>query len=123
MTYRPNIRRYEKIKYRHCGNSGLQLPLITLGLWHNFGGKLISLESKKIIFRAFDRGITHFDLANNYGPPYGSAEENFGKLMNSDLKPFRDELIISTKAGYICGQVHMESGDQKNILQLVLTKV
>jgi len=76
------------------------LPPITLGLWHNFGGKSMSSESKKMIFRAFDRGITHFDLANNYGPPYGSAETNFGKLIRSDLRPYRDELIVSTKAGY-----------------------
>ncbi len=100
MSYLPNKKRYDQLSYRRCGQSGLQLPLITLGLWHNFGGKNMSNESKKMIFRAFDRGVTHFDLANNYGPPYGSAESNFGKLMNSDLRPFRDELIISTKAGY-----------------------
>ena len=100
MSYTPNLKRYNQLNYRRCGHSGLQLPPITLGLWHNFGGKKMSSESKKMIFRAFDRGVTHFDLANNYGPPYGSAEENFGKLMNSDLRPFRDELIISTKAGY-----------------------
>jgi len=100
MSYTPNLKRYNQLNYRRCGHSGLQLPPITLGLWHNFGGKNMSSESKKMIFRAFDRGVTHFDLANNYGPPYGSAESNFGKLMNSDLRPFRDELIISTKAGY-----------------------
>ena len=100
MSYTPNLKRYNQLNYRRCGHSGLQLPPITLGLWHNFGGKNLSSESKKMIFRAFDRGVTHFDLANNYGPPYGSAESNFGKLMNSDLRPFRDELIISTKAGY-----------------------
>ena len=100
MPYTPNSKRYNQLNYRRCGHSGLQLPPITLGLWHNFGGKKMSSESKKMIFRAFDRGVTHFDLANNYGPPYGSAESNFGKLMNSDLRPFRDELIISTKAGY-----------------------
>ena len=100
MPYKANKNRYMQINYRRCGKSGLQLPPITLGLWHNFGGKNMSLESKKMIFRAFDRGVTHFDLANNYGPPYGSAEFNFGTLMNSDLKPYRDELIISTKAGY-----------------------
>jgi L-glyceraldehyde 3-phosphate reductase len=100
MTYTPNLKRYNQLNYRRCGHSGLQLPPITLGLWHNFGGKKMSSESKKMIFRAFDRGVTHFDLANNYGPPYGSAEENFGNLINSDLRPFRDELIISTKAGY-----------------------
>ena len=100
MPYTPNSKRYNQLNYRRCGHSGLQLPPITLGLWHNFGGKNMSSESKKMICRAFDRGVTHFDLANNYGPPYGSAESNFGKLMNSDLRPFRDELIISTKAGY-----------------------
>ena len=101
MTYKAHSNRYTKLNYRRCGNSGLQLPPITLGLWHNFGGKSKMLnESKKMLFRAFDRGVTHFDLANNYGPPYGSAESNFGKVMNTDLKKYRDELIISTKAGY-----------------------
>ena len=100
MVYSPNKNRYSFLNYRRCGNSGLLLPPITLGLWHNFGGNKISLESKRMIFRAFDRGITHFDLANNYGPPYGSAETNFGQLMKSDLSKYRDELIISTKAGY-----------------------
>ena len=100
MSYKADKKRYEKLNYRRCGNSGLLLPPITLGLWHNFGGKKISSESKKMIFRAFDRGVTHFDLANNYGPPYGSAELNFGSIMLTDLKNYRDELIISTKAGY-----------------------
>ena len=101
MSYKANSKRYKKLEYRRCGNSGLLLPPITLGLWHNFGGKKsMPAESKKMLFKAFDRGVTHFDLANNYGPPYGSAEENFGKVMNSDLKKYRDELIISTKAGY-----------------------
>ena len=100
MPYKANNKRYTHLEYRRCGISGLKLPPITLGLWHNFGGKVISKESKKMIFRAFDRGVTHFDLANNYGPPYGSAEFNFGTLMNSDLRPYRDEIIISTKAGY-----------------------
>ena len=100
MSYKADIKRYEHLEYRRCGNSGLQLPPITLGLWHNFGGKSMSLESRKMIFRAFDRGVTHFDLANNYGPPYGSAEFNFGTLMKSDLRNYRDELIISSKAGY-----------------------
>ena len=101
MQYKANINRYQKLIYRRCGNSGLLLPPITLGLWHNFGGKKsMTNESKKMLFRAFDRGVTHFDLANNYGPPYGSAEANFGKVMNSDLNKYRDELIISTKAGY-----------------------
>ncbi len=101
MPYKANTNRYQKLIYRRCGNSGLLLPPITLGLWHNFGGKKsMTNESKKMLFRAFDRGVTHFDLANNYGPPYGSAESNFGKVMNSDLNKYRDELIISTKAGY-----------------------
>ncbi len=101
MSYNADKKRYEKLIYRRCGNSGLLLPPITLGLWHNFGGKKsMSKEAKKMLFRAFDRGVTHFDLANNYGPPYGSAEANFGSVMNSDLKKYRDELIISTKAGY-----------------------
>ena len=100
MSYKASHKRYDQFNYNRCGNSGLQLPPITLGLWHNFGGKALSPESKKMIFRAFDRGVTHFDLANNYGPPYGSAEANFGKLISSDLRPYRDELIISTKAGY-----------------------
>jgi len=100
MRYQAHIKRYEHLPYRRCGVSGLKLPPITLGLWHNFGGKSLASESKKMIFRAFDRGVTHFDLANNYGPPAGSAEFNFGTLMNSDLRPYRDELIISTKAGY-----------------------
>ncbi len=101
MTYKAYKKRYESLEYRRCGNSGLLLPPITLGLWHNFGGKNnMSTESKRMLFRAFDRGVTHFDLANNYGPPFGSAESNFGKIINSDLKKYRDELIISTKAGY-----------------------
>ena len=101
MKYKANTKRYQKLIYRRCGNSGLLLPPITLGLWHNFGGKnSMPSESKKMLFRAFDRGVTHFDLANNYGPPYGSAEANFGSVMNSDLKKYRDEVIISTKAGY-----------------------
>ena len=86
MAYSPIKDRYIKLQYRRCGKSGLQLPSITLGLWHNFGGTKIANESKKIIFRAFDRGITHFDLANNYGPPYGSAEKNFGNIITKELK-------------------------------------
>ena len=100
MSYIANTKRYNLFEYNRCGDSGLKLPPISLGLWHNFGGKSMSSESKKMIFEAFDRGITHFDLANNYGPPYGSAEANFGNLLKSDLKTYRDELIISTKAGY-----------------------
>ena len=101
MPYKANTKRYQKLIYRRCGKSGLLLPPITLGLWHNFGGKKsMPNESKKMIFRAFDRGVTHFDLANNYGPPAGSAETNFGKILKSDLNKYRDELIISSKAGY-----------------------
>ena len=100
MTFKANIKRYDNFTYRRCGRSGLQLPPVTLGLWHNFGGKQMPKESKKMIFQAFDRGVTHFDLANNYGPPYGSAESNFGKIISSDLRKYRDELIISSKAGY-----------------------
>ena len=100
MSYVASSNRYQQMIYRNCGNSGLKLPLISLGLWHNFGGKSINPESKKVLFKAFDLGITHFDLANNYGPPYGSAETNFGKVIKSDLKKYRDELIISSKAGY-----------------------
>ena len=100
MTYKAFEKRYSEMEYRKCGSSGLKLPLISLGLWHNFGGKTINPESKKVLFKAFDLGITHFDLANNYGPPYGRAEANFGKIMKRDLKKYRDELIISSKAGY-----------------------
>src|SRR4051795_9261693 len=86
--------------YRRCGRSGLQLPAISLGLWQNFGGDRPLETGRAILRRAFDLGVTHFDLANNYGPPYGSAEENFGVLMTKDFRPYRDELIVSTKAGY-----------------------
>ncbi|MFA3781791.1 L-glyceraldehyde 3-phosphate reductase [Melioribacteraceae bacterium 4301-Me] len=96
-----NAHRYEKMLYRRCGRSGILLPVISLGLWHNFGGVDDFQTAKKIIFRAFDLGITHFDLANNYGPPPGSAEANFGKIIKNELKSYRDELIISTKAGYL----------------------
>src|SRR6202030_1447317 len=100
MTYAAADDRYNKIPYRRCGRSGLLLPEISLGLWQNFGdGKPIE-NQRAIIRRAFDLGVTHFDLANNYGPPYGSAEINFGRIMREDLRPYRDELIISTKAGY-----------------------
>ncbi|WP_394824281.1 L-glyceraldehyde 3-phosphate reductase [Pendulispora albinea] len=92
--------RYERMTYRQTGRSGLKLPLISLGLWHNFGGDRPFETGRAIVRRAFDLGITHFDLANNYGPPYGSAEENFGRLLTEDLRPYRDELVISTKAGY-----------------------
>jgi L-glyceraldehyde 3-phosphate reductase len=100
MSYVPAADRYDRMKYNRCGRSGLLLPAITLGLWQNFGADRPLETSRAIVRRAFDRGVTHFDLANNYGPPYGSAEETFGKLMAQDLAPFRDELVISTKAGY-----------------------
>ena len=100
MTYVPAADRYDRMPYRRCGRSGLDLPAISLGLWHNFGHDEPLERSRAIARRAFDLGITHFDLANNYGPPYGSAEENFGRLLAQDLAPHRDELVISTKAGY-----------------------
>lgn len=92
--------RYEKMQYRRCGQSGIDLPLLSLGLWHNFGKNDDFKNATEILRYAFDQGITHFDLANNYGPPYGSAEKNFGKILNKDFKSYRDELIISTKAGW-----------------------
>src|SRR4051812_20788044 len=100
VPYTAAADRYEHMQYRRSGRSGLQLPAISLGLWHNFGGTTPYESSREILRRAFDRGVTHFDLANNYGPPFGSAEETFGKAMRDDLRPFRDELVISTKAGY-----------------------
>jgi L-glyceraldehyde 3-phosphate reductase len=100
MTYVAAQDRYEHMPYRRCGASGLLLPAISLGLWQNFGHDRPLDTSRAIVRRAFDLGITHFDLANNYGPPYGSAEENFGRLMQQDLRPYRDELVISSKAGY-----------------------
>ena len=100
MTYVPAADRYDRISYRRSGRSGLQLPAISLGLWQNFGTERPLETSRAIVRRAFDLGITHFDLANNYGPPYGSAEESFGRLMEQDLAPYRDELVVSTKAGY-----------------------
>jgi len=92
--------RYDRMEYRRCGSSGLKLPVISLGLWHNFGADRPLETSRAILRRAFDLGVTHFDLANNYGPPYGSAEETFGRVLRDDLRPYRDELVISTKAGY-----------------------
>jgi L-glyceraldehyde 3-phosphate reductase len=100
MTYQPASNRYDTMKYNRSGRSGVKLPAISLGLWHNFGGVDVYENSRAIALRAFDLGITHFDLANNYGPPPGSAEENFGKMLAMDLMPHRDEIIISTKAGY-----------------------
>lgn len=99
-TYSANPDRYDHMHYRRCGKSGIQLPLLSVGLWHNFGHNGNFTEMRQIIRTAFDSGITHLDLANNYGPPYGSAEENFGRILAKDLKAYRDELIISTKAGW-----------------------
>jgi L-glyceraldehyde 3-phosphate reductase len=100
MTYRPAESRYESMHYRRSGRSGLKLPAISLGLWHNFGGVDRLEDARAMVLRAFDLGITHFDLANNYGPPPGSAEETFGQILRKDLGAYRDELIISSKAGY-----------------------
>lgn len=100
MNYIAETNRYKEMTYRRCGNSGLKLPALSLGLWHNFGGVDVYENYRAILHLAFDRGITHFDLANNYGPPPGSAEENFGRILHQDFKQYRDELIISTKAGY-----------------------
>src|SRR5581483_1908028 len=101
MSYSAEDSRYDgRMPYRRCGASGLKLPSISLGLWHNFGGDRPLESSRAIVRRAFDLGVTHFDLANNYGPPYGSAAENFGRILRDDLRPYRDELVISTKAGY-----------------------
>lgn len=101
MTYIADENRYETMKYNRCGKWGLKLPAVSLGLWHNFGGIDVFENGREMLHRAFDLGITHFDLANNYGPPPGSAEENFGKILKQDFGAYRDELIISTKAGYL----------------------
>ena len=100
MPYTAKESRYGAMPYRRCGKSGLKLPAVSLGLWHNFGGLFTPESTRSMLLGAFDLGITHFDLANNYGPPPGSAEETLGRVMQSDLRPYRDELIISTKAGY-----------------------
>src|SRR5213075_985059 len=101
MSYRPADIRYDAMTYQRCGKSGVDLPAISLGLWHNFGGVDRFSNSRAMVLRAFDLGITHFDLANNYGPPPGSAETTFGRILRRDLARYRDELIISTKAGYL----------------------
>ena len=98
--YQAEENRYDRMKYLRCGESGVMMPRIALGLWHNFGSTDRYENMRQLLFKAFDLGITHFDLANNYGPVYGSAEENFGRIMESDLRPYRDEMLISTKAGY-----------------------
>lgn len=100
MSYLAKEDRYNLMQYRRCGRSGIRLPMLSLGLWHNFGGVDVFENSRAMLRRAFDLGITHFDLANNYGPPPGSAEETFGMVMEKDFRPYRDEMIISTKAGY-----------------------
>ncbi|KLQ30179.1 L-glyceraldehyde 3-phosphate reductase [Enterobacter bugandensis] len=100
MGYQPDKNRYQTMEYRRCGRSGLRLPAVSLGLWHNFGDATLIENSRQLLQRAFDLGITHFDLANNYGPPQGSAERNFGRILQEDFLPWRDELIVSTKAGF-----------------------
>ncbi|HEV2273160.1 MAG TPA: L-glyceraldehyde 3-phosphate reductase [Acidobacteriaceae bacterium] len=100
MMYQPDPKRYDHPGFRRCGRSGLLLPPISLGLWQNFGGEDVFETGRAVVRRAFDRGVTHFDLANNYGPPYGSAEENFGEILRKDFQSYRDELIISSKAGW-----------------------
>lgn len=100
MSYMPDAKRYEAATFRPCGRSGLVLPPVSLGLWQNFGGADVFETGRAVIRRAFDRGVTHFDLANNYGPPYGSAEENFGEILRKDFRDHRNELVISTKAGW-----------------------
>ncbi len=100
MTFVPAASRYETANFRRCGRSGLDLPAVSLGLWQNFGGTDVFETGRAVLRRAFDRGVTHFDLANNYGPPYGSAEANFGRWMDLDFRPHRDELVISSKAGW-----------------------
>ena len=100
IKYKPSEKRYETMDYKYCGRNGLKLPRMSLGLWQNFGGDKVTATAREMILRAFDLGITHFDLANNYGPPPGSAEENFGRIISKELKNYRDELVISSKAGY-----------------------
>jgi L-glyceraldehyde 3-phosphate reductase len=117
MTYAPATDRYDGMPYRRSGRSGLKLPVVSLGLWQNFGGDRPLEDQRAIVRRAFDRGVTHIDLANNYGPPYGSAEENFGRILSSDLAPYRDELVISTKAGYdMWPGPYGEWGSRKHLL-------
>ncbi|MDB5084421.1 MAG: L-glyceraldehyde 3-phosphate reductase [Bacilli bacterium] len=117
MTYLANELRYGQMSYHRSGKSGLKLPAISLGLWHNFGGIDVYENGRAMVRRAFDLGITHFDIANNYGPPPGSAEENFGRILKADLASYRDELIISTKAGYrMWPGPYGERGSRKNLL-------
>ncbi|WP_406081450.1 L-glyceraldehyde 3-phosphate reductase [Micromonospora sp. NBC_00858] len=117
MSYTAEPTRYGSMSYRRCGRSGLRLPAMSLGLWHNFGDDRPIESQRAILRRAFDLGITHFDLANNYGPPYGSAEQNFGRLLAEDFRPYRDELVISTKAGYdMWPGPYGEGGSRKYLL-------
>ena len=117
MTYVPKESRYDEMLYNRCGKWGLKLPAVSLGLWHNFGGIDVFENGRAMLHRAFDLGITHFDLANNYGPPPGSAEENFGKILRQDFSAYRDELIISSKAGYLMWPgPYGEWGSRKNLL-------
>jgi len=117
MAFIPKENRYDIMQYNRCGKRGLKLPAVSLGLWHNFGGIDIFENGRQILHRAFDLGITHFDLANNYGPPAGSAEENFGKILKQDFKAYRDEIIISTKAGYLMWPgPYGEWGSRKHML-------
>ncbi|HEY2602144.1 MAG TPA: L-glyceraldehyde 3-phosphate reductase [Thermoleophilaceae bacterium] len=117
MPYEASTDRYDKMQYRRCGNSGIRLPMISLGLWNNFGDDKPLDTQRAILRRAFDRGVCHFDLANNYGPPAGSAETNFGRHMRDDFRPYRDELIISTKAGYdMWPGLYGEWGSRKYLL-------
>ncbi|MGN7380994.1 L-glyceraldehyde 3-phosphate reductase [Paenibacillus sp. SAFN-117] len=117
MSYLPDNQRYSTMIYNRCGQSGIKLPAISLGLWHNFGGADVYENSRAMIRKAFDLGITHFDLANNYGPPPGSAEETFGRVLKSDLRAYRDEMIISTKAGfYMWPGPYGEWGSKKNMV-------
>ncbi|AFR10506.1 aldo/keto reductase [Nocardiopsis alba] len=116
-TYVASEDRYERLEYGSCGNSGLNLPRISLGLWQNFGGDRDFEGQRRILRRAFDLGVFHFDLANNYGPPPGSAEENLGRILARDLKPYRDELVITTKAGWVMGPgPHQQGGSRKYLL-------
>lgn len=116
MEYNANESRYENMPYRRCGKSGLKLPAISLGLWHNFGGQADYANSRQMLLDAFDGGITHFDIANNYGPPAGTAEETFGRVFKADLAPHRDEIIVSSKAGYYMWPgPYGEWGSRKNL--------
>lgn len=116
IEYKPSANRYQTMQYRKCGQSGLMLPSLSLGLWHNFGDIDNFTVARSVIEAAFDAGITHFDLANNYGTPFGSAEENFGRILNKDFSAYRDELIVSTKAGYLMWQGPYGEGSSRKYL-------